>query len=273
MVLTDIHTHSTHSPDGISTLAEMVSGAKAKGLSYLGIAEHFDYDYEALGVSFSGEAYRPIDEAAYFAEGRKLQKGGKDFHLLIGGEFGYADDARCFERYLRIVETYRPDFVVNSVHAVGSHDCYFPEFFAGKNKNAAYGRYLETVLKSLDAPYSYDVVGHLGYVSRNAPYSDRALLFSDFPDLIDEILRGIVSRGKILEVNSSARGAGGKFLPNGEILARYFELGGRQISFASDAHDVSRIADRRAAVCYALRKIGFTHVTVPLAGEFIKVEI
>ena len=50
MKLTDVHTHSAYSNDGISPLEEMVFAAKAQGLSYYGVSEHFDYDYLHLGI-------------------------------------------------------------------------------------------------------------------------------------------------------------------------------------------------------------------------------
>ena len=127
--------------------------------------------------------------------------------------------------------------------------------------------------KSLDAPYGYDIVGHIGYVSRNAPYPDKALRYEEFADPLDDILKTVVARRKILEVNSSMRGTESGFLPATDILTRYFELGGREVSFASDAHDVARIAEKRESVCAALKAIGFTHVTVPDRGKRIRVEI
>ena len=62
-------------------------------------------------------------------------------------------------------------------------------------------------------------------------------------------------------------------MPCLEIVKRYFELGGRAISFASDAHAPNRIADKREEIVAELKKIGFTHVTVPFKGEYVQVEI
>ena len=54
---------------------------------------------------------------------------------------------------------------------------------------------------------------------------------------------------------------------------RYYDLGGRKVSYGSDAHFTSRILDKREEICAALKKIGFTYITVPFKGEHIKVEI
>ncbi|MGN0814715.1 MAG: histidinol-phosphatase HisJ family protein [Candidatus Coproplasma sp.] len=276
MILTDVHTHSTYSADGLSPLKDMVGKACGSGLKYYGVSEHFDFDYNALGLLINGQpAY--TDAEGYFKEGRILQKNLQNSrsatNLLIGCELGFSDDADVVRQYRQIIERFKPDFVVNSVHTCDGHDCYFNDYFIGKDKQTAYRRYLERVLESLSAPYKYDIVAHIGYVSRNAPYADPKIRYADFSELYDEIFKGIISRGKILEVNSSARTAGSDFLPDVDALARYFELGGRAVSFSSDAHATDRICDKRALVVSALKGIGFKCITVPTPQGYVEVEI
>lgn len=267
-----MHTHSTYSADGESRLADMVHTAEAMGLEYYGVTEHFDYDYNYLGLLIDGkQAY--TDEAGYFQEARALQRQVGGMRFLVGCELGYSDDASVQTGYGRLIATYAPDFVVNSVHTCDGHDCWFQEYFEGKDKREAYERYLVRVLESLSAPYAYDIVAHIGYVSRNAPYSDPKLNYADFSPLYDDILKGIVERGKILEVNSSARGAGSLFLPDVDVLKRYFALGGRAVSFGSDAHSTARICDGRGVIVAALKEIGFTYITIPCRGERKQVAI
>ncbi len=269
-----MHAHSTWSADADSPLEDMVVSAKERGLSFFGSSEHFDYDYVPAGLTYEdGKPY--TDEEGYFSQARSLQKkhNGGGFTYLVGAELGYSDDPSVISRYQSLVLKYAPDFVINSVHTCDGQDCWYGNYFSGKDKNLAYARYLEQVLRSLSAPYRYEIVAHIGYVSRNAPYDDSKLRYSDFSRLYDHILTGIISRGKILEVNSSARGAGSPFLPDVDVLKRYFELGGRKISFASDAHNTERIAAGRDTVVKALRQIGFTHITVPVKGEEVEVEI
>ena len=269
MILTDLHTHSTFSTDGKSQLVDMLLKAKSKGLRYYGVSEHFDLD------DYSIKLYGKTDEKAYFARARELQRLHNDetFTFLVGGEFNYVSDKRIWDKFAAIEERFKPDYVINSVHIVDGEECYRREYFAGKTKEYAYSRYLEQVLKSLDAPYRYDIVGHLGYVSRNAPYADSKIRYIDFADLYDAILRKTIEKNVILEVNSSSRGAGSEFLPDTDVLLRYYELGGRKISFGSDAHYTSRIADKRELVVAELKNIGFTFITVPNKGSRIEIEL
>ena len=269
MILTDLHTHSTFSSDGKSPLEDMIKTAKAQGLLYYGVSEHFDLDEYSINL------YGLIDQDAYFSRARELQSKFNDskFTFLAGGEFNYVSDERVHEKFFRVFKQYQPDFVINSVHVVDGEECYRKEYFTGKQKEYAYSRYLKQVLNSLDAPYHYDVVGHLGYVSRNAPYTDRKIRYLDYADLYDEIFRKIIQRKVILEVNSSARGAGSEFLPDTDVLRRYFELGGRKVSFGSDAHWTERIAEKYELVCTILKEIGFTHLTVPKQGTHLEIKI
>ena len=262
---TDLHSHSDFSPDGTEPLAAMVKRAEALRLTFYGISEHFDYDYVADGIPFeNGEPPRLTDADAYFQTARTLQKSAK-LHFLVGGEFGFTQNPKAAEPYLRLIETYRPDFVINSVHTQGKFDYYDREAHASVPKKALYEEYLRLVLLSLNAPYPYDIVGHLGYCTRYVSYADPALRYADHREILDRIFDEIVARDKILEVNTSSP----SFLPGRELLETYFRRGGRKISFASDAHASARIAHGWEEVVPILRKIGFQGVTVPDRGEHV----
>ena len=190
MILTDIHTHTKFSVDGRSDIRDMIHRAVSLGLTYYGISEHFNYDYDRLRLQIDGELVPPIDEKAYFSCARKLQKEySNKLTLLVGAEFGYDDASSTLLRYMDTAEKYSPDFIVNSVHTCLGMDCYFPHYCNGKSKEYAYNAYLYRVLESLDAPYPYDIVAHIGYCSRNATYPDAKLRYEDFFDVLDLILK------------------------------------------------------------------------------------
>jgi len=274
--LTDVHTHSTYSHDGKSALPDMLSHALEKEIAFYGVAEHFDFDSYLLG----GFKNIMTDAEEYFHGARHLQEDYEGcMNVLIGAEFGYAKDGRVMEFYKNLQEKYKPDFVVNSVHTLNGNDYYFQGAFycvvdgkkVLKDKKEVYKEYLLAIRESLDAPFAYDIVGHVGYVTRYAPYEDKSMRYADYAKELDDILLTIIRKGKILEINAS-RGKGG-FLPTEEILRRYYELGGRMVSYASDAHSTDKIANNRDEVVALLKAIGFTHITVPCKGEYIKVEI
>ena len=85
--------------------------------------------------------------------------------------------------------------------------------------------------------------------------------------------QAIIKKDKILEVNSANKTLENRTLPARHIIERYFALGGRKISYGSDAHFIERIGDKREEIVAMLKEIGFTYLTVPFRGEHIKVEI
>ena len=280
--LTDVHTHSTFSPDGRSSLEEMLSTAQEKGLTFYGVSEHIDYDLQLAGTisdAYADKGFTKPEE--YFHAARHLQEDYAGvLNVLVGAEFGYSEDARAVKMYQEFIDKYAPDFVVNSIHTLHGIDYWngtnYFEDGEGKtiprDKDEVYKEYLALLLRSVRADYHYDIVGHMGYVTRYAPYEDRSMPYERYAQEIDAVLNEIIARDKILEVNSSGKDAS-HGLPSREILQRYFDLGGRKVSFASDAHDVGRVADKREMVVDLLKEIGFTYITVPCRGEHIKVEI
>ena len=277
-ILTDLHTHTAFSPDGRGTMEEMLSVAHALGVGYYGLSEHFNFDMVVNHIPLEGtKPQTPV--AAYFQRARELQKEyeGK-MHVLVGGEFGYTDNTEAQKMYQELVDKYHPDYVIQSVHNWAEGDYAYGHGYTDSNgkvrdKQEVYEEYLGLVRRSLDVSHPYDILGHVSYCTRYAPYEDRRMLWKDFSASLDDILRTVIAKDKILEVNSSNKQGPALTLPDNDILERYFELGGRKISFGSDAHFPSRIMEHRERVMDVLHSIGFEYVSVPCCGEVLKIEI
>lgn len=281
--LTDVHTHTFFSPDGRDTIEVMLAAAKAAGVDFYGVSEHIDYDLQAYGVPAYGKGSF-TDEAEYFHHARHIQEDYEGaMNVLIGVEMGYTDHPNARAEYAALIKKYSPDFVVNSVHTRFGWDYSREKPFYRENadgtrtllsKTEVYNDYLATVRRSVEqTDYDFDIVGHAGYCMRYAPYEDSTMSVAEFQEGWDGVLSAIIKRGKILEINSSNRGGNFPFLPTVDVLKRYYELGGRKVSFGSDSHFKERILEKRELVVSALKEIGFTHITVPCRGEHIKVEI
>ena len=276
-VSTDVHTHSAFSFDGEVALEKMLAAALEKGISYYGVSEHFDYD-QILLLKFKDKPQVCVEE--YFHKARHLQEDYAGcMNVLVGGEFGYSRDPRVHKMYKEVAEKYRPDFIVNSMHTLDGEDYSDGTVFYAYNEKGekilrdrveVFREYFTRVRESLDVEYPYDIIGHMTYAARYSPYEEKGLPMQELWPQIEDILRTMIKKGKILEVNSSTDGL---CIPDTQIVRRYYELGGRQISFASDAHTIERIGAKREEVVAALKEIGFTYITVPMCGEYVKVEI
>ena len=271
----DCHNHADYSPDAQQTLAELALTAIEKGVGYLAVTEHMDLGFP--------NAARPADEplfdyrvtAKYFDEIAALAaKYAPRLEIVAGIEAGYT--AGSADETAAELAKYPFGYVINSVHICHGLDCYWKEYFDGYTQKSAYDEYLDCVRASLDAPYRYDAIGHLGYIARPAPYAEKRLLYRDYADKIDDILRELIKRDKILEINSSvgmSAANGALCLPDVSILARYYELGGRLINFGSDSHRKKQFNYNYEAVAETAKRIGFHDWTVMRGGKATSVRI
>ena len=265
----DTHTHCNHSHDSKQSSRDMIEKAISLGMEYLALTDHYDGELTFL-PEFD---YIPqIDLDRHFAELNALKEEYKDrIQVGVGIECGYMKEAN--DLYLNTLAKYDFDITINSIHTIEYEDCYLQSYFDKRTKFEAYNAYLKAVRESLDCPYHYDSVGHIGYVLRKAPYADPSLNLDDHKDLIDDILKTIISKGKTLEINSQSKGTGLDFLPSKEILIRYKQLGGELVTFGSDAHFVERIADKYSLVSDCLKSIGFEYVFKYLSHKPIAVKL
>ena len=263
----DLHSHTKFSQDGISDINDMVKTALKRDILYYGISEHINFDY----IEKISKLLRPININSYFKNARKLQqKYSKKMNLLVGCELGYAEEEEACSKYEALIKCYKPDYIINSVHSVGGID--FSLLGKVLTKKEMYNKYIQLVRKSIDAPYRYDVLGHLGYVVRYVENGSLNELLENNKTEIYDILNAVIDKGKILEVNTSTYGLEQKTIPCEETLKIYYELGGRNILFGSDAHGVEKILDKFDYVTEMLTSIGFNSFIVPCRGIYKKIE-
>ncbi|MBQ8319750.1 MAG: histidinol-phosphatase HisJ family protein [Clostridia bacterium] len=277
-ILTDLHTHTAFSPDGKDDISAMLAGAESRGVRYYGISEHIDYDMQLFGeTAYDTPYFTDADEYFRVAREKKREYHGR-IEVLVGAEFGYTDDEEAERAYRAFIQKYRPDFVINSVHTLKGKDYHsgVPYRLADgslRPKKEVYEEYFALVKRGIEASFQFDIVGHVGYCTRYAPYADKSATYAEFSEAWDSVLRAVVERGKILEVNSSNKLGVSPTLPDRDVLERYFELSGRKVSFGSDAHFAERILDKREYVVKMLKEIGFTALTVPVCGEHKEIEL
>ena len=130
--------------------------------------------------------------------------------------------------------------MIGSIHLVDDLDIYYPEYYVGKDKAEAYARYFDAMIEE-SAVADYDILGHIDYICRAAPYDDPEIDYATFRDRIDRVLSTVIEREKVLELNTrrlDSRRALKELCP---IYQRYKELGGRYITIGSDAHKVTAV--------------------------------
>ena len=228
----DYHLHTTVSFDGKGTAQEMAEAAVKAGLKEICFTDHLDYhDDPAIPPRlFTMEAYGKAYDGLE-VPGLTIKK-GFEFGLTVYN----AEDLKKFV-------SLRPfDFIIGSVHFADGYDPYHPAYWEGKTVEKAFHRYLEVTYDCVKVHDDYDVLGHLTYVCKSVHNpSHRPVPYKEHAELIDEILRILVAKGKGMEINTSGVDRAGDYLPTADILKRFKELGGEWITVGSDAHDPSRV--------------------------------
>lgn len=269
-MISDTHVHSIHSMDCNATQDEMTERAIALGGGYIAFTDHYNADYLNILPAYREnclELKYPLDVENHIKETLKTQEKYKDrIYVGVGVECGWSPSAEPI--YSDTVRRENFDVIINSVHTVKGGDIYSPIFFSGnESREEMFSAYLDAVRASIDAPYDYDIIGHIGYFSRKAPYENNLITLNEFGDRINDILKAIIRRDKCLECNSQRKNTPLEFLPGREILTRYYELGGRKISFGSDSHQPVRVLEHYGEVSSIAREIGFEGFTYFVKGE------
>lgn len=246
-MLFDYHVHTSYSADSPTPAIDQLRAAERAGVTHICFTDHVDFD---------GSGLPPAPMAARNAEIASLKDRFPDMDISFGMEFGMRDRAACEEAY-RHVRGCHMDFVIGSLHLVDGLDAYYPEYFRGKSREEAYLAYIEKCLECVRVS-DFSVMGHYDFCAKYSPYKDRSMRYSLAPQVFDEIFRELISRGKALEVNTSAWRSDP---PWGlDILRRYRELGGEYVTTGSDAHTPERVGGRLNEALDMIRAAGIPYV-------------
>lgn len=255
-MLWDTHMHTRFSGDSDAPPEDMVKRAAALGLAGVCITDHMDYDYPDDPDLFI------LDMENYAREVRCLQENYADgFPVLFGIELGL--QPHLAKKHQALAEQYPFDFVIGSSHVVHGIDPYYPAYYEGRAQAEAYREYFESILENIRAFDAFDVYGHLDYVARYGPDKNAGCSYRDYRDVIDEILKTLIEKGKGIEINTAGLKYGlGRPNPAEDILSRYREIGGEIITVGADAHRPEDIAYGFEKVPGILKKCGFSHYCI-----------
>ena len=265
MIQADMHMHTWFSTDSEACPCDMADEAVRKGLETICFTDHFDKD----DLEWGEEGIFDVD--AYFVEMQKLQEeyAGK-LNIRIGIELGLRTYLKDY--YEELTKKYPFDFVIGSVHNVPYKkdaegnilytDPAAEKLFTDRTDKEAYRLMMETTLENVRTSDCFQTLGHLDYVVRYGKSREKEYSYTDYADIIDEILKLLIEKEKGLEVNSAGLKYGLPFAhPHPDVLKRYRELGGEIITIGADAHKPEHIAYDFAKAEEILKSCGFKYYT------------
>ena len=265
MIQADMHMHTCFSTDSEACPRDMADEAVRKGLKTICFTDHFDKD----DLEWGEEGIFDVD--AYFVKMQKLQEeyAGK-LNIRIGIELGLRTYLKDY--YEELTKKYPFDFVIGSVHNVPYKkdaegnilytDPAAEKLFTDRTDKEAYRLMMETTLENVRTSDCFQTLGHLDYVVRYGKSREKEYSYTDYADIIDEILKLLIEKEKGLEVNSAGLKYGLPFAhPHPDVLKRYRELGGEIITIGADAHKPEHIAYDFAKAEEILKSYGFKYYT------------
>lgn len=234
--LIDTHIHSDNSPDGHHSCMFLCEQATEQGMRAIAITDHCETDtYREDNYERSiMQSYLEILKAKTSFTGKLI--------VLRGIELGQAAyDLPLAEKIIQMQEY---DIIIGSIHNLrGRQDFYFMESFTEQEAYSIMSEYLKELLILTDWG-KFDTLAHITYplryfYARNQIHID----MSRYRKETDELLALLAEKEKALEINTAGlRQPIHALSPEKELVRRFHELGGKYITFGSDAHYAEDIA-------------------------------
>jgi histidinol-phosphatase (PHP family) len=253
--LCDYHTHSNYSFDATGSINEICRVAEKKGLKEICITDHYEY-----GVP--EEEWRNLISQGYLNEILEIKEIFKGrVRVKIGIEVGQPHlSLKESQKFLKRIPY---DYVIGSIHRVP------PGIYA---KNFDYSKYkigdiLELYLneiKKMLAVADFDCLGHMDLIKRYGFnfYNERITLCNK-KDLLEEVLKLIISKNKGIEINTSGlRGVTKESMPGIDVLRLYKKLGGEILTLGSDSHNASDVGTGILDGIELAKEAGFKYITI-----------
>jgi histidinol-phosphatase (PHP family) len=271
-MLADIHVHSEFSDDSRTPMEDQIKQSLALGIGEICFTDHVDYGIkkdwtdDALkwrggdGIGTDQTDMQPLANVNYDEYFGKILRMkclyGDQITIRSGLEFGI--QRHTIPNYERLIEIYgqKLDFILLSIHQVDDMEFWTGDFMKGKTQDEYNRQYYDEMLYVVNHFDDFDVLAHVDLIARYDPHG--AYPFSKIQDILTEIFKCIIKKGKGIEINTSSwHYRLPDTMPSGDILKLYRSLGGEIITIGSDAHTPEYLGDHIRQARTILKALGF----------------
>lgn len=267
-MLADYHVHTEFSDDSVFALEDVCALAIERGIDEICITDHVDYDVRpdwdeyrrdpSCAKIFEGKPSINVDYERYFpAIEAARERFAPTLAVKTGMEFGV--QSHTAERFHALFEQHADawDFIILSIHQVGNEEFWNGAFQKGRTQDEYNMQYYEEMLRVVQRFDDWSVLGHLDLIKRYdaaGPWPDE-----NARDIVAEIMKEAIRRGKGIELNTSSIRYGlADLTPSTELLRLYRDLGGRILTIGSDSHKPEHLGAHIPMMRERLQAIGFT---------------
>ncbi|MDO5014999.1 MAG: histidinol-phosphatase HisJ family protein [Clostridia bacterium] len=262
----DMHVHTDNSFDASDAAIKLCERAYDNHLRAVSFTDHLEVD------SFVPiEDFRTLTNAYFDAvKSRDVYIGS----VIVAAGIEMGQPHYNMELSQKILGKYNYDLVLASVHNLRDREDFSQMDYSKLDIDSLLKEYFNEELEMASVA-NYDVLAHLTYPLRYivGEYGINVDL-SKYKDIIDGILRAVIDREKSLEINSSGlRQKIGKPMPDIDIIKRYRELGGQNITIGSDAHRTEDLGSGIEECMSMALNIGFSHICLYQNRESLRIPI
>lgn len=251
----DLHVHTKNSFDGKHSAISFCECAQNLGMRAICFTDHCEID------TYEQDGCQELIRHSFFEQSKAKSAFCGKLLVLRGIELGEANHDTALAD--RIVARYAFDEVIASVHNLrGKQDFYYMEQFEEAEVKPLLTAYFKEILELLEWG-NFEILAHLTYPLRYF-YAKSGIRvdLSEYKKEIDEILRLCAEKEKALEVNAGGlRQPLAELAPPYPILKRFKELGGKYVTYGSDAHRTEDLGKGMTEAFEAMRAAGFSDLT------------
>lgn len=246
----DYHLHTRLCKHATGTPEDYARRAVEAGIEEIGISDHCPmptwYD--------PGNRMEIGQYPEYVGMVRRCRKEFPKLTVKMGIEADFHPDTEAF--VYKIANEYEFDYVIGSVHYLGTWNFDNPDLVAqyeSRDTYELYSQYYDRIEK-MAKTRRFDIVGHPDLIKKFGHRPAR-----DYEALERKALEAVARVGMSLEVNTSGlRRPAKEIYPSLRILKAAFRMG-IGITFGSDAHEPGQVGMGFAEALALAREAGYTH--------------
>lgn len=269
-MLTDYHVHAERGKYQLEWLQKFIDKAKAEGISELGISEHAYRFQETKDILYNPWIAKRQTESVEEYLDMLFTARENGYAIKVGIEMDYIPKKE--EEILRFLEKYPWDYVIGSVHWIGSWGFDLPEMkdeWNQRDVTEVYKEYFQ-ILNQMVRSQLFDIVGHFdvikvfGYVPK---------MRDDLLQVIDEVIENIAISNMVVEVSTAGwRKPVKEIYPKPEFIEKFFEKN-VPICLCSDAHAPEDVGAGYNEALTLINDIGYKELAVFSNRKFQLVSI
>ena len=247
----DYHVHTDNSRDCRTSMADMCAAALGRGVSEIAFTDHFNNHLLDVDAGL-------YQADRYFEQIENCRRSYPMLTIRAGVEVG--EPHRWSRRVLPVLAAYPYDVVLGSLHWCGNDSMFNPNYFRARSPELAYSTYFEELARMIEVG-GFDILAHVDLPKRIGYDVYGRFDIADYEKAVRSVWAACIQHGITPEINTKGLRCPVRQLhPAGESLRWYVEMGGKLLTFGSDAHHPDHIADQFASARQMALAAGLTQI-------------